>query len=183
MIEYISHSEQETSDIASDILNIISSRGAGISSTILALHGDLGSGKTAFTKMLARHFGVTETVVSPTFIIAKYYTLPPTAAWRKLIHIDAYRLDHGDDLRKLNFEREFADPTNLIVIEWPEKVVDILEDKDVTKINFEFVDEGTRKISYCPLEDSLEYKNISCLKSEIAEGLADMKHGRVSRSL
>ena len=89
--------------------------------TILALKGDLGSGKTAFTKELAKVLGVTEHVTSPTFVLAKTYPLKDTT-FSNLIHIDAYRLEEGEDLNPIGFSDMLDDPNNLIVLEWPERV-------------------------------------------------------------
>ena len=63
----------------------------------------------------------------------------------KLIHIDAYRLDLGRELLSLGFEEIIKDPKNLILIEWPERVVEILP-KNLIKINFKFISETEREI-------------------------------------
>jgi tRNA A37 threonylcarbamoyladenosine biosynthesis protein TsaE len=62
-----------------------------------------------------------------------------------LIHIDAYRLEGGKDMEMLDWKNMLADPTNLIVIEWPERIADILP-KDTVRLSFEHVDETTRKV-------------------------------------
>ena len=97
--------------------------------TIVALSGELGAGKTTFAQAAARALGVEETVNSPTFVIEKIYQLPPKnqqgvalLVFRRLIHIDAYRLKNADELRALGWENIVADPANLILIEWPENV-------------------------------------------------------------
>ncbi|MDH5442593.1 MAG: tRNA (adenosine(37)-N6)-threonylcarbamoyltransferase complex ATPase subunit type 1 TsaE [Candidatus Nomurabacteria bacterium] len=66
-------------------------------------------------------------------------------AFTTLIHIDAYRLDNGNDLMKLDFQRELDNPQNLIIIEWPEIVADALPENTKT-IEFTWIDETTRKI-------------------------------------
>lgn len=114
-------------------------------STTVALSGNLGAGKTTFTKAFAQEIGITETITSPTFVIAKFYELK-NQPWKKFIHIDAYRLESGDELSKLGFTEFFKDPENLIFIEWPENVKSILP-KRFTTISFEVVDEETRKVS------------------------------------
>ena len=112
--------------------------------TVVGLYGDLGAGKTTFTQAVAKALGISETVNSPTFLIMKSYPLPSTL-YRLLIHIDAYRLKSSDELRKLRFDELLADPQNLILIEWADKVADLLP-QDHQKLYFEFIDDTTRQI-------------------------------------
>lgn len=122
---FSSQSLDDTAAIAQEILRQITAEPRIDGATVLALSGDLGAGKTAFTKLLAQHLGITETVVSPTFIIAKFYEIPPTVSpWKHLVHIDAYRLESWAELEILKFDEVFSDPQNLVIIEWPEQVTD-----------------------------------------------------------
>ncbi|MEJ1971546.1 MAG: tRNA (adenosine(37)-N6)-threonylcarbamoyltransferase complex ATPase subunit type 1 TsaE [Lacunisphaera sp.] len=84
--------------------------------TILALHGDLGVGKTTFVQGLARGLGVKEQVTSPTFSIYSVYQ----GRKRKLVHLDAYRLEHERQIEALLLEEFLISPWCLAV-EWPEK--------------------------------------------------------------
>ncbi len=95
------------------------------SATVVGLSGDLGAGKTTLVQAVARELGVQEQVVSPTFVIAKFYETTDTR-WQKLIHIDAYRIDDIAELKTLGFENMLALPNTLIIIEWPERVRQIL---------------------------------------------------------
>lgn len=92
---------------------------------VLALSGELGSGKTCFTQQLAAHLGVEEAVTSPTFILEKRYPLKHSQ-FDNLIHIDAYRFESEKDLKALRFDELLKNPRNLIVIEWAEKIKDAL---------------------------------------------------------
>jgi tRNA threonylcarbamoyladenosine biosynthesis protein TsaE len=65
--------------------------------------------------------------------------------FKNLIHIDAYRLESGNELLKLGFQNMLSDKENLIVIEWPERVPFVIP-SDATKIHFHFVDEKTREV-------------------------------------
>lgn len=115
----------------------------GDSALVVGLYGNLGSGKTTFTQAVAREMGVKDTVTSPTFVIEKIYeTTHPHFA--RLIHIDAYRLESGRELQALNFEELVNNPNNLILIEWPENIKEILP-PDHMKIDFQFIDENSRK--------------------------------------
>lgn len=102
---------------------------------IIALYGDLGAGKTTLTKEIARQLGIKENVNSPTFVLIKSYPLQ-TTHYKLLIHIDAYRFDSEKELEHLGWEKMIADPTNLIFIEWPERVKKLIP-KDAIKIYLE----------------------------------------------
>ncbi len=122
--------------------------------TVVGLYGDLGAGKTTFVQAAAKALGVSETVNSPTFLIVKSYKLPArrlaggkVESFKTLVHIDAYRLKHSYELRKLHFVELLADPKNLILIEWADKVADLLP-KDHIKLHFEFIDDTTRKVTH-----------------------------------
>jgi tRNA threonylcarbamoyladenosine biosynthesis protein TsaE len=82
----------------------------------LALHGDLGVGKTTFVQGLARGFGIFEHVTSPTFTI---FTLH--RGTRTLVHLDAYRLDRAAQLDSLMLE-DFLTPPYCLAVEWPENI-------------------------------------------------------------
>ena len=93
--------------------------------TLVTLSGDLGAGKTAFTKAAARALGIEEMVTSPTFVLEKIYQLTDQS-FKQLIHIDAYRLESGAELAPLGFDELMKDSGNLVFLEWPEKVEDAL---------------------------------------------------------
>lgn len=113
---------------------------------VIALHGDLGAGKTAFTKQLAKDLGITETITSPTFIIQKSFNITASRSpFTKLIHIDTYRIDLQDELVKLGWNENVAESRNLISVEWPENIPDILPEHTI-HLYFTFVDETTRLI-------------------------------------
>ena len=113
--------------------------------TVVGLYGDLGAGKTTFVQAAAKAFAIPNHIVSPTFLIMRTYPLP-TPPYELFTHIDAYRLSDSEELKKLRFEELLKDPKGLILIEWADKVADLLP-KDHTKLHFEFVDDKTRKIS------------------------------------
>lgn len=114
---------------------------------LVTLSGELGAGKTAFTKAVARSFGVEEVVNSPTFVLEKIYILPEGAPFARLIHIDAYRLEKGADLAPLGFDELMKDSGNLVMLEWPEKVRDGLPSSSHT-VSFAPSTDGSRTISY-----------------------------------
>lgn len=86
----------------------------------LALHGDLGAGKTTFVQGLALGFGVTEPVTSPTFNLCRFYRRPSPGG-RLLVHLDAYRLDNPSQVEALLIE-DFLTSPYCLAVEWPDKV-------------------------------------------------------------
>jgi len=148
-MKFLSKSVEETNKIAEDFLIKISGiafdKNETKRATVVGLFGDLGSGKTTFTQAVGRKLGITEFITSPTFVIEKIYKLDEKFGFKNLIHIDAYRLDSGHELSVLGFERILEDKDNLILIEWPERVIDILP-ADVIKLNFKFISENEREI-------------------------------------
>jgi len=114
--------------------------------TLVTLSGELGAGKTSFTQGIARALGVTEPITSPTFVLEKIYDLPEGDRYARLVHLDAYRLEGETSLVPLGFHDLYADPKNLIVLEWPELVQSQLPKADVS-ITLSVNGEG-RNISY-----------------------------------
>lgn len=92
---------------------------------LVALSGNLGAGKTTFVQHLARTLGVVEQITSPTFVLMKQYGLTGQR-FSQLVHIDAYRIESLDELQPLRFNELVADPTNLILVEWPEHIAGAL---------------------------------------------------------
>lgn len=113
--------------------------------TVVALSGDLGAGKTAFARALARAFGIEEAVTSPTFVIEKIY-IPTKGPFSRFIHIDAYRLNGKHDLEVLGWKELLQAPANLILLEWPERVLERIPQSAI-RINLEFIDESTREVT------------------------------------
>ena len=115
--------------------------------TLVTLSGELGAGKTAFTKAVARALGVEDTVTSPTFVLEKMYSLPSDSPFKRLVHIDAYRLQSGADLAPLGFEELMQDRGNLVMLEWPEQVADALPEPAI-RISLAALPDGSHTISY-----------------------------------
>jgi tRNA threonylcarbamoyladenosine biosynthesis protein TsaE len=88
---------------------------------VIALHGDLGAGKTALVQLIGKCLGVEEIITSPTFTILKSYETS-NEHFTTLIHIDAYRIDDQVELRPLQFAEYLSDPHTLVCIEWAEKI-------------------------------------------------------------
>lgn len=135
-IEIISGSAQKTMEVAR-LLGAKLRKG-----DILALSGELGSGKTCFTAGLARGLGVSESyqITSPTFTLINEYK-----ARCNLYHFDLYRLNGYSEFEDLGYEEYFSSE-GVVVIEWAEKIAEILP-KSAFFIKFDYVDESSRKIN------------------------------------
>jgi tRNA threonylcarbamoyladenosine biosynthesis protein TsaE len=149
MKKILSRSLDDTSRIAHEWLASLEKKES--EALVVGLSGNLGSGKTAFVKAVATALGINKNVTSPTFVIEKIYlrdiAVSSEFPWSRLVHIDAYRLESARELEVLNFEELVEDPNNLILIEWPENVKEILPEGALT-INCAFVSETEREYGF-----------------------------------
>ena len=133
-MEFITNSPEETEKVGAALGRILP---AG---TVLAYRGDLGAGKTAFTRGLARGLGFTDMVTSPTYTIVNEYLggrLP-------LFHFDMYRLRSSDDLWDIGWE-DYLDRNGICAVEWSENVEDAME--GAICITIEKTGEESRRIT------------------------------------
>lgn len=120
---------------------------------ILALEGQLGSGKTTFVQGLAEGLKIKEKIQSPTFVMLREYPIPNQPINQltnqlSLVHIDLYRLKNFEEAKEIGIEDYLGRPDTICVIEWAEKIKSLLV-KIPTKviwIEFKFVGENERKI-------------------------------------
>lgn len=134
-------SEKETIEIAQNF------ESEKFPNMIICLDGELGSGKTIFTKGIANALGITESITSPTFTIIKEYEgeLP-------LYHMDVYRLDGNTD--GVGIEDYFS-KGGVVVIEWANMIKDILP-KERLDVKFKVVDENIRVMIFKPYGQQYE---------------------------
>lgn len=133
---YTFHSIQETFAFAADFAATLK---PGV---ILALHGDLGAGKTTFVQALGRALGVTRSITSPTFTLVNEYTLPDGSS---LVHMDLYRLADPDGLYDIGFQ-EYLEARVPIVIEWPERAGDLIPRAQTLHLHFAQGETETERI-------------------------------------
>ncbi len=105
--------------------------------SILAISGPLGAGKTTFVQTLATNLGSKKRPSSPTFALLRTYTLSKNGTIRRLMHLDAYRLEKKEDLFALDLEEELTVPGTVLAIEWPEKIESWFKNKQVIKMSIQ----------------------------------------------
>lgn len=139
-MEIIARDKKETQEFAEKIIGSLET------GDVLALYGDLGSGKTTFTSMLVRAMGFSDRVQSPTFVISKVYTKHKSLSkFTTINHIDLYRLRELSEVKELGLHELIESPGSLTIIEWPE-IAETLLPKKTIRIFFEMGDEDERKI-------------------------------------
>lgn len=134
MQSFISRSECETEKIGESFARTVPD------GTVVAMYGDLGAGKTAFVRGMARGMGLDCRVSSPTFTIVNEYL-----GERELIHFDMYRLNDSDELFDIGWE-DYLKRGAVCVVEWSEKIDDAFFGDEVI-IRIEKLDDSTRKIT------------------------------------
>lgn len=115
---------------------------------VIELIGDVGAGKTTFTRGLAQGLGIDEAITSPTFVLSKRYYIPPSADHNEgsgiLVHYDFYRLlDPG--IMSEELAEAIAEPNSLVVVEWAESVSSLLPE-DTIQVKIELEDDGSRLV-------------------------------------
>ena len=130
---YTSHSPEETEQIGVLLAKKLTP------GTVIAFEGDLGAGKTAFTRGLARGLGCTEQVTSPTYTIVNEYL----SGRLPLFHFDMYRLRSAEDLWDIGWD-DYLDRGGVCAVEWSENVREAMT--GAVRIRIEKPDEDTRRI-------------------------------------
>ncbi len=134
MPTYITKNEQETEALGAEFAKNLPG------GSVIAMYGDLGAGKTAFVRGMAKGLGLTCRVTSPTFTIVNEYL-----GDRELIHFDMYRLQSADELFDIGWE-DYLSRGAICAVEWSENVQDAFTGSEIT-LTIEKLDESTRKIS------------------------------------
>ncbi|TSC56838.1 MAG: UPF0079 ATP-binding protein [Parcubacteria group bacterium Greene0714_21] len=153
---FISHSPKETKDFARDFAKqILSKPSQKKGALVIGLQGELGAGKTSFAQGFAKGLGVKEKVLSPTFLIMRKFALSFDRApsrmtgrnprFQYFYHIDCYRLQNSKELLALGWEKIIGNPQNIILVEWADKIKNILP-KGTTSISFETTKAHERRI-------------------------------------
>ena len=144
-MEFLTNSPEETEKIGSALGKIIKP------GTVIAYRGDLGAGKTAFTRGLAKGLGSDEMVTSPTYTIVNEYL----GGRCPLFHFDMYRLASSDDLWDIGWE-DYLDRNGICAVEWSENVADAMEGS--ISITIEKLGDDARRIT---IEGGIELADLS----------------------
>lgn len=134
MPTYITKNEKETEELGAKFAKNLPG------GTVIAMYGDLGAGKTAFVRGMAKGMGLTCRVTSPTFTIVNEYL-----GDRELIHFDMYRLQSADELFDIGWE-DYLSRGAICAVEWSENVRDAFTGDEIT-LTIEKLDDNTRKIT------------------------------------
>jgi len=144
----ITNSEQETYDFAQKFADNLKG------GEVIGLMGDLGSGKTIFTKGLAKGLGIKQAITSPTFILMRLYEIreadrkkEAANIIKRFCHIDAYRTKDELDIVSIGAEDFMGQKDTVTVVEWADKIRDILPRRTLY-IHFEFQSGEKRLIKY-----------------------------------
>lgn len=128
-MRYISNSPEETEQIAKKLAERL------MPGDVVCLNGELGAGKTAFTKGLCSALGVTDYVSSPTYTIVNCYD-----GRLKVCHMDAYRLEDSSEMYEIGFEDYLTEA--VCIIEWSVRIEDILPEKRIEIVIMRDIDKG-----------------------------------------
>ena len=138
-MQIITNSPQETANFGVKLAK--NARGG----EIFALIGDLGGGKTCFTKGFAKGLGVKKLIASPSFILMKVYKIRKGKI-KNFCHVDMYRLKRPGEILEVGLNEYLGKLDTVTVIEWADKIKSILKPYKKTVLTFSFVDKNSRKI-------------------------------------
>ncbi len=150
MKKFVSDNPEESRKFARDLAKeILTGKCAENDALVLALYGDLGSGKTTFAQAFAEALGVKEKVKSPTFIIFRKSKVADKEwqekGFENFYHFDVYRIHSEKEILNLGWQEIISNPQNIALVEWADKIEKILP-KNRVKINFRHLKGYKREI-------------------------------------
>lgn len=134
---FYSHTNEEMWKVAKFALKELRGR------NLILLRGDLGAGKTTFAQGILNTLGAQGPFTSPTFVIMKKYDLKKSD-FRNVYHLDCYRVG-SIDVQELGWDEILRDKNNLVLVEWPERIWDIVPEEHIL-IDFQIIDKNKRKM-------------------------------------
>lgn len=148
---FVTNSFEETQRLGEESVKNISGQGRALSqertgAVIIALYGELGSGKTTFVQGMAKGLGIKRRIISPTFVLVREHRIKnKELRIKNLYHVDLYRIKNDKDIGELGLEEIINDPQNIVAIEWAEKMGRFLPKKK-WDIRFEYLGHDKRRI-------------------------------------
>jgi tRNA threonylcarbamoyladenosine biosynthesis protein TsaE len=166
-MEFNIESEKELKDVAEELQNSLFMKmaleqrtGKEYGAIVIGLYGDLGSGKTTFTKRFAKQFGINaKDIISPTFVLQKRFDISEVDEpakkttktkrikhpFKNFYHLDVYRIEDPKEIESIGWREITADPQNIILVEWADKISNLLPEGTI-KIYFKSTGEESRNI-------------------------------------
>jgi tRNA threonylcarbamoyladenosine biosynthesis protein TsaE len=138
-LEFVSRSPEQTQRLGARLGALLKSQ------DVICLEGPLGSGKTCLAQGIGRGWGISETLISPTFVLVREYTRPSDAV--TLYHVDLYRISDADEAFSLGLGDFLGDQHAVCVIEWAERARTLMPSEHIW-IKIEFPDETRRAIYF-----------------------------------
>lgn len=139
-MKLVSHSEKETQRVAVDFSKTLKG------GETIGLIGDLGAGKTAFVKGMAKGLGIKKVITSPTFVVMKIYPVKHQTI-KYFVHVDAYRVKNAASLTGIGLEDYIKSNDSVVVIEWADLVKDVIPRKKIL-IHFNHIANNQREIFF-----------------------------------
>ena len=112
---------------------------------VIALIGDLGSGKTFFTKEICKYFGVEDEVISPTFNIVKTYDITKNSKLKHINHFDVYRIKSEEELLDIGFDDYIYDQNSINIIEWADLILKSLPKNTIYIVFKKYIDDINKR--------------------------------------
>ena len=144
-MKFVSQANESTQALGSALASLLRN------GQVVALHGDLGAGKTVLSRGVARGLGITEAVTSPTFTVAQEYQAPDG---RRFNHLDMYRIDDERSALAFGIEEYLFDPDAITLVEWPERIAGLLRSGDCIALTLAYGD-GQDETRVIDLPDDL----------------------------
>ena len=139
MLEYLTTSEEMTLALGERLAGLLHG------GCVVALEGDLGCGKTVFSRGVARGLGIAEAVTSPTFTVAQEYRCA-NGLW--LYHLDMYRISDENAALAFGIDEFLFQPNAVTLVEWPGQIAGLLAGPQLRTIHFRHVAEGQRSLAF-----------------------------------
>jgi len=141
---FLTRSSRATQKLAQDLIKKILKQKKR-QAIVIGLIGDLGSGKTTFCQGLAKGLGIKEKILSPTFVIFRKFKIQ-NSKFKILYHFDCYRIEKPKEILKIGFKKIIAQPENIVVIEWAERIKKVLPRQTII-LYFALLAKNLRKIT------------------------------------